>query len=145
MAAFRLTRSYHFSAGHCLENPALGEDENARIYGQCYRQHGHNYLLEVTVDGALDPVTGMSADLGAVDAAVQTSVLSRVDHYDLSATVPQLHDVITTGENLARTFWQWLIPALPPGSLRRVAVVETANNVFEYCGDETAEARREPC
>src|SRR5207247_10647316 len=95
MGTFRLTRSYHFSAGHCLENPELGEDENARIYGQCYRQHGHNYLLEVTVDGALDPVTGMSADLGAVDAAVQTSVLSRVDHSDLSATVHELGDVIT--------------------------------------------------
>ena len=63
-------------------------------------------------------------------------MLSRVDHYDLSATVPELSGVITTGESLARTFWQWLEPALPPGRLRRVAVVETANNVFEYCGDD---------
>jgi len=136
MGDLRLTRSYHFSAGHRLENPALGEEENARIYGPCYRQHGHNYLLEVTVGGDLDPVTGMSADLAAVDAAVQAAVLSRVDHYDLSATVPELSGVITTGESLARTFWQWLEPALPRGRLRRVAVVETANNVFEYCGDD---------
>ena len=136
MGDLRLTRSYHFSAGHRLENPALGEEENARIYGPCYRQHGHNYLLEVTVGGDLDPVTGMSADLAAVDAAVEAAVLSRVDHYDLSATVPELSGVITTGEGLARTFWQWLEPALPPGRLRRVAVVETANNVFEYCGDD---------
>jgi len=136
MGDLRLTRSYHFSAGHRLENPALGEEENARIYGPCYRQHGHNYLLEVTVGGDLDPVTGMSADLAAVDAAVKAAVLSRVDHYDLSATVPELSGVITTGESLARTFWQWLEPALPPGRLRRVAVVETANNVFEYCGDD---------
>ena len=144
MSAFRLTRSYHFSAGHCLANPDLGQDENARIYGQCYRQHGHNYLLEVTVGGELDPATGMSVDLGVVDAVVEKAVLKRVDHYDLSATVPELRDVITTGENLARTFWDWLIPALPPGSLERVAVVETANNVFEYCGAPTAEASREP-
>ena len=136
MGDLRLTRSYHFSAGHRLENPALAEEENARIYGQCYRQHGHNYLLEVTVGGELDPVTGMSADLAAVDAAVEAAVLSRVDHYDLSATVPELAGVITTGEGLARTFWQWLEPALPPGRLRRVAVVETANNVFEYCGED---------
>ena len=136
MGDLRLTRSYHFSAGHRLENTALGEEENARIYGPCYRQHGHNYLLEVTVGGELDPVTGMSADLAAVDAAVEAAVLSRVDHYDLSATVPELSGVITTGESLARTFWQWLEPALPPGRLRRVAVVETANNVFEYCGEE---------
>jgi len=136
MGDLRLTRSYHFSAGHRLENTALGEEENARIYGPCYRQHGHNYLLEVTVGGDLDPVTGMSADLAAVDAAVEAAVLSRVDHYDLSATVPELSGVITTGEGLARIFWQWLEPALPPGRLRRVAVVETANNVFEYCGDD---------
>ena len=136
MGDLRLTRSYHFSAGHRLENAALGEEENARIYGPCHRQHGHNYLLEVTVGGELDPVTGMSADLAAVDAAVEAVVLSRVDHYDLSATVPELSGVITTGEGLARTFWQWLERALPPGQLRRVAVVETANNLFEYCGDD---------
>ena len=138
MGGLRLTRSYHFSAGHRLENTALGEEENARIYGPCYRQHGHNYLLEITVGGALDPVTGMAADLAMVDTAVEAAVLSRVDHYDLSATVPELHGVITTGENLARTFWQWLEPALPPGCLQRVTVIETTNNVFEYCGDGTA-------
>ena len=139
MGTLRLTRSYHFSAGHRLENAGLGAEENARIYGPCYRQHGHNYLLEVTVGGGeLDPVTGMAADLAAVDAAVEAAVLSRVDHYDLSATVPELQGVITTGENLARTFWQWLEPALPPGQLHRVAVTETANNVFEYCGGDTA-------
>jgi 6-pyruvoyltetrahydropterin/6-carboxytetrahydropterin synthase len=138
MSHLQLTRSYHFSAGHRLENASLGAEENARIYGQCYRQHGHNYFLEVTVSGDLDPVTGMAADLGVVDAAVEAAVLSRVDHYDLSATVAELDGVITTGENLARTFWQWLEPALPPGQLRRVAVIETANNVFEYCGDKAA-------
>ena len=106
-----------------------------RLYGQCYRQHGHNYQVEVTVAGALDPATGMSVDLGIVDAAVKAALLDRVDHYDLSATVPELDGVITTGENLARTFWQWLEPVLPAGRLRRVAVVETDNNVFEYCGD----------
>jgi 6-pyruvoyltetrahydropterin/6-carboxytetrahydropterin synthase len=142
MGELRLTRSYHFSAGHRLENSALGEEENARIYGPCYRQHGHNYLLEVTVGGELDPVTGMVADLATVDAVVEKTVLSRVDHYDLSATVPELRGVTTTGESLARAFWQWLEPALPPGQLRRVSVIETANNVFEYCGDETPGDRR---
>ena len=141
MGDLYVTRSYHFSAGHRLENPAWSEADNARIYGQCYRQHGHNYLIEVTVVGALDPVTGMSADLAAVDAAVETAVLKRVDHFDLSATVPELEGVITTGESLARTFWQWLEPVLPPGQLRRVAVVETANNVFEYRGDDARGGR----
>jgi 6-pyruvoyltetrahydropterin/6-carboxytetrahydropterin synthase len=135
MSSFAVTRSYHFSAAHQLANAALTDEENARIYGQCFRRHGHNYGLEVTVAGGLDPVTGMSVDVGVVDAAVQAAVLDRVDHYDLSATVPALAGVITTGENLARVFYGWLEAALPPGSLRRVAVVETANNVFEYSGE----------
>lgn len=139
MGEFALTRRYHFSAGHRLENPILGPDDNARIYGQCYRQHGHNYQLEVTVAAeGVDRATGMSIDLGAVDHAVKTALLDRVDHYDLSATVPELAGVITTGENLARTFWQWLEPALPAGRLRRVAVVETDNNEFVYCGPGTS-------
>ena len=139
MSAFAVTRAYHFSAAHRLANPAFSAEENARIYGQCFRQHGHNYGLEVTVAGVLDPTTGMSVDLGVVDAAVKTAVLDRVDHYDLSATVPALAGVITTGENLARVFYQWLEAALPPGVLRRVTVVETANNVFEYSGETHAD------
>jgi 6-pyruvoyltetrahydropterin/6-carboxytetrahydropterin synthase len=142
VSEFRLTRRYHFSAGHRLASPALSPEDNARIYGPCYRQHGHNYQVEVTVGGEVDPLTGMSVDLGIVDAAVQRVLLDRVDHYDLSATVADLDGVVTTGENLARVFWTWLEPALPPGRLRRVAVVETDNNDFEYRGD--AERARGP-
>ena len=134
MTAYALTRSYHFSAGHRLASPALSDEDNARVYGQCYRQHGHNYLVEVTVGGRPDPVTGMAADLGALDAAVKRLILDRVDHYDLSSAVPALRGVTTTGENLARAFWEWLEPGLGAGSLRRVAVVETDNNTFEYRG-----------
>ena len=138
MSGFTVTRAYHFSAAHRLASEELSDAENAAIFGQCFRQHGHNYLLEVTVSGALDPATGMSIDIGVVDRAVKTAVLDRVDHYDLSATVPALSSVITTGENLARTFWEWLEGALPRGSLRAVTLVETANNVFEYEGGARA-------
>ena len=130
-----LTRQYLFSAGHRLESAALSPEENERVYGQCYRQHGHNYLVEVTVAGEMDPVTGMAADLGALDAAVKRLILERVDHYDLSSAVEALRDVPTTGENLARAFWEWLEPTLPAGSLRRLVVIETDNNTFEYGGD----------
>jgi 6-pyruvoyltetrahydropterin/6-carboxytetrahydropterin synthase len=130
-----LTRSYHFSAGHRLASPALSDAENARVYGACVRQHGHNYRVEVTLQGRVDPVTGMAADIGALDAAVKRLVLDRVDHHDLSATVPALHGVVTTGERLAQAFWEWLAPAVPAGSLARVAVIETDNNAFEYRGE----------
>jgi len=133
-----LTRTYHFSAGHRLSSPLLSDEDNRAIYGPCYRPHGHNYLLEVTVAGRVDPVTGMAEDLDRLDAAVKEAIIDRVDHRDLNADVPLLAGVITTGENLARTFWDWLAAALPPGALRRVALVETANNVFEYLGEAAA-------
>lgn len=132
--ALALTRTFHFSAGHQLANPDLGEAENRAVYGPCFRPHGHNYLLEVTVGGRIDPRTGMAADLQGLESAVRRAVVDLVDHRDLNADVPALRGVITTGENLAREFWRLLAPALPPGSLRRVAVVETANNTFEYYG-----------
>lgn|SRR5574337_82144 len=137
--ALTLTRSFHFSAGHRLVNPALGEAENRALYGPCFRAHGHNYLLEVTVEGRADPVTGMAADLEALEAAARRAVLDLVDHVNLDTDVPALSGVITTGENLARVFWTMLSDALPVGSLRRVAVVETANNTFEYYGEHATE------
>ncbi len=130
-----LTRTFHFSAGHQLANPALGAEENRALYGPCFRPHGHNYLLEVTVGGRIDPRTGMAADLVMLESAVRRAVLDLVDHRDLNADVPALAGVITTGENLARAFWRLLAPALPAGALQQVAVVETANNTFEYYGE----------
>ena len=130
-----LTRVYHFSAAHRLENPALTAEENARRYGMCARTHGHNYYLEITMRGAPDPVTGMLIDVGHVDDVVASTVLDRVDHQSLEA-VPQLAGVITTGESLARSFWDLLAPALPAGALARVAVVETAKNRFECAGED---------
>jgi 6-pyruvoyl-tetrahydropterin synthase len=86
------------------------------------------------VAGAPDPRTGFAVDLEAVDHAVTASILDHVDHHQLEHA-PPLAGVITTGEGLARAFWQALAPALPAGRLRRVAVEETAKNRFEYRGD----------
>jgi 6-pyruvoyltetrahydropterin/6-carboxytetrahydropterin synthase len=130
----RLTRVYHFSAAHELANPALSPEANAALYGACHRTHGHNYYLEVSVAGVPDPLTGMAVDLGALDAQVERSILSQVDHHKLE-DAPALAGVITTGEGLARAFWRVLAATLAPGSLRSVSVVETAKNRFEYRGE----------
>jgi 6-pyruvoyltetrahydropterin/6-carboxytetrahydropterin synthase len=128
-----LTRVYHFSAAHRLARAALSAEQNAALYGDCHRPHGHNYYLEVTVAGRPDPTTGMAVDLGRLDGAVRGAVLTEVDHRALEE-VPALRGIVTTGESLARAFWRILVPALPVGTLRRVAVVETAKNRFEYEG-----------
>ena len=130
-ATVELTRTYHFSAGHRLSSPTLDDEENARLYGPCARPHGHNYYLEVTVAGRPDPVTGMAADLGHLDTVVERVVLDAVDHRTLE-DAPLLSGVISTGEGLARAFWNALAPALAPGQLVRVVVQETAKNRFEY-------------
>ncbi len=136
--SLELTRIYHFSAAHRLENKRLSPDDNARLYGPCYRPHGHNYYLEVTVKGVPDPVTGMLVDLDQLDGIVTPAVLDHVDHHALEE-VPSLAGVITTGEGLARAFWGLLEDALLASAervrLRRVAVVETAKNRFEYEGE----------
>ena len=129
-----LTRIYHFSAGHRLVDPALSDEANEALYGQCFRPHGHNYYLEVTVAGRPDAVTGMAVDLGQIDSAVRERVLEHVDHRTLEE-VPALVGVVTTGEGLARAFWRLLAPAVPAGALRRVTVVETAKNRFQYEGE----------
>lgn len=125
----------HFSAGHRLSSPLLSPAENRRIYGQCFRWHGHNYVVEVTVAGPIDPVTGMAADLGALERTVQGTLLDLVDHQDLDQVLPK---TITTGEGLAVTFWRRLSAELPPGGLKRVAVEETPKNRFEYAGEMTS-------
>lgn len=129
-----ITRVYHFSAAHRLESPQLTSAENIALYGPCARRHGHNYYVEVTLAGVPDPLTGMAVDLGEVDAAVRSALLEHVDHHELEAA-PVLAGVVTTGESLARAFWNVLAPALPPRTLRRVRVVETAKNRFEYRGE----------
>lgn len=133
-SGLELTRVYHFSAGHRLEQPALSAEDNARLYGPCARPHGHNYYVEVTVSGAPDPVTGMLMDVAQLDAVVERALLQRVDHQTLEA-VPELGGIVTTGESLARAFWRILAEALGPIGLRRVTVVETAKNRFEYRGE----------
>jgi len=130
-----LTRVYHFSAAHRLANPGLSAADNASLYGQCARPHGHNYYLEVTVAGVPDALTGFAVDLERLDRTVARSLLDQVDHHQLE-DAPALAGVITTGEGLARAFWQTLHAALPTGELRKVVVQETAKNRFEYYGEE---------
>ena|SRR5262249_31471523 len=125
-----LTKILHFAAAHHLTSEAVSRAENDRLYGACARDHGHNYALEATVRGVVD-ANGMVIDLAVLERAMQT-VVDHVDHRDLTRDVPPLAGGITTGENLAATFYRMIDRALSPGRLVRVAVVETENNRFEY-------------
>jgi len=129
----RLTRRYRFSASHRLDTPTLTVEQNRRLYGKCNNPygHGHDYMLEVTVEGPLDS-SGQVVDRGALDALVAGQVIERLDHKNLNADVPELAGAVPTTENLASAIRRTLVNSwtLPP-RLERVRISETDRNIFE--------------
>jgi 6-pyruvoyltetrahydropterin/6-carboxytetrahydropterin synthase len=131
-----LTRRYGFSASHRLYSPAFSEEENQRLYGKCSNPygHGHNYVLEVTVTGAVDPATGMVANLGDLDPFVQREVIEVFDHRYVNEEVPEFQTAIPTTENVCREIHRRL-KTFPCARLEKVRIEETSKNSFEYGGD----------
>ena len=125
-------RRYMLSASHRLHTEALTAEENRATYGKCNNAHGHghNYVVEVLVGGAVDPHTGMVVDLVALDEAVRERVMNRFDHASLNLD-PIFADRVPTTENLCRAIFDLLSDALPAGELEQVRVEETENNFFE--------------
>jgi 6-pyruvoyltetrahydropterin/6-carboxytetrahydropterin synthase len=132
-----LTRRYQFAASHRLYRPNFSESENARIYGKCSNPygHGHNYSLEVTVTGAVDPATGMVANLGELDPFVQSEVVEVFDHKYLNKEVAEFAESVPTAENICREIYRRL-KSFPAARLERVRLQETSKNSFEL--DATA-------
>jgi 6-pyruvoyltetrahydropterin/6-carboxytetrahydropterin synthase len=136
MPRVRVTRRLHFSAAHRLHNPALGDDENRRLYGLCNSPnwHGHNYELDVTVDGEVDPRTGYVLDLGELKEVVE-GVIAELDHRNLNLDVPWLQGTIPSTENLVVALWGRILPRIPAGRLARLVLWETPRNYAEYTGE----------
>ncbi len=131
-------RRYRFSASHRLHNAKLSEAANREVYGKCNNPHGHghNYVLEVAVSGAVDAETGMIANLADLDAFVEKNVLADYDHKSFNDDVAAFRDVVPTTENLCIDIFQRL-KTFPLAKLERIRVEETGNNSFEYAGDTT--------
>jgi 6-pyruvoyltetrahydropterin/6-carboxytetrahydropterin synthase len=129
--AARITRRATFAAAHVLCRPDWDDDHNREVFGACVSEHGHNYVLEVTVSGPLDPDTGMIMNLKRLDAVIRSQFIDCVDHRHLNRDVPFLRDVIPTAENVALAAWRVLQPVLLPIDLVRVRVTESENNSAE--------------
>jgi len=131
-----VTRRLHFSAAHRVHNPALSDEENQRLFGKCNNPnwHGHNYILDVSVRGEVDPRTGYVIDLSRVKEVAHAAVVDKLDHRNLNLEVDFLQGVIPTTENLVVSIWRVLEPALRPARLSRLVLWETVNNVVEYDG-----------
>ncbi|MGH9471009.1 MAG: 6-carboxytetrahydropterin synthase [Terriglobia bacterium] len=135
-----LTRRYRFAASHRLDSPALSAEENARVYGKCNSPygHGHNYALDVTMEGPVNEATGMVIDLGALDQLVQQEILDRFDHAHLNFDAGLFAQKAPTTENLCAGIYTLLrekleaLPARGAARLHRVRLEETRSNYFEY-------------
>ncbi len=132
-----LTRRETFSAAHRLWSDYLSEAENYAVYDKCANPHGHghNYILEVTVQGEPDPRTGMVLNLTDMKRIIHEQVINWVDHKHLNHDVPWLEGVIPTAEMLAIKFWERLERGFPRGLLYEVKLHETENNSATYRGE----------
>ncbi len=134
-----ITRQVHFNSAHRLHNPTKSQKWNEAQYGLCTNPHwhGHNYVLEVTVRGEPDPVTGYIVDLGELKRLLHRAVVDPCDHKNLNTDVAFLRGVIPSTENLVIAFWDEIAPLLPPqAKLHRVRLFETPRNFAEFYGPD---------
>jgi 6-pyruvoyltetrahydropterin/6-carboxytetrahydropterin synthase len=145
-----ITRRYHFPASHRLHSPELNSAENARLYGKCNNPfgHGHNYMLEVTAGGDVDPKSGRILPVPKLDRLVHEKVLQLLAYRNLNADVLQFANVIPTTENVAQVIVELLQqhwPAYLGGTsaqLQRVHIQETERNSFEILLRPALEVRK---
>jgi 6-pyruvoyltetrahydropterin/6-carboxytetrahydropterin synthase len=133
-----VTARLTFAAAHRLHNPGRDADWNRRVYDKCDNAagHGHNYVIHVSVKGAINEETGMVIDLKKLKDIVRSRVINRVDHRNLNSDVDFLSGVIPTAENLARCFWQQLAPSIDEGQLHEIVLQETEKNSVVYRGED---------
>ena len=132
-----LTRKAEFAASHYYHNPKFSPEENRRIFGKCNNPngHGHNYMLEVTVKGEVDPVSGFVVDLKQLKDVLHREVLDAMDHRFLNQEVPEFRETIPTTENLAIAIWKRLESKLRTARLHRVRVYETPDLFVDFYGE----------
>ena len=129
-----LTRKMYFCAAHRLWIDSLSPEENQKIFGECSRLHGHNYVLEVTFSGEPDPQTGMVIHLSELDAIVKERVIDHLDHRNLDEDIDEFKKVASTVEMLVRYVWDRLEKSVPAARLHRVRIYEDPESFADYYG-----------
>ena len=134
-----LTKRVEFSSAHYYWRTEWSEEENRRVFGLCANRdgHGHNYLLDVTVEGDADPRTGMVINLNEVKRVIG-EVVEAFDHKHLNRDTPWFRDRVPTTENLARVLWDQIAPRLPAGRLARIRLHEDEDLYVDYFGGSVA-------
>lgn len=134
-----LTRKAEFSAAHHYHNPAFSAEENRRIFGKCNNLdgHGHNYTLELTVKGEVNPKTGFVINLVDLKGILNSEVMDVFDHRHLNKEVPEFAKEIPTTENIAISIWRRVEPKVKAlnASVHRVRLYETPDLFVDFYGE----------
>ena len=132
----KICRRETFNAAHRLFRPEWSDEKNAEVFGKCSHPnyHGHNYVIEVFVEGDSDPTTGFVIDLKKLKTIIQEEVCERFDHRNLNLDCPEFKDLIPTAENIAVVIWQILREKIAPEFKLEVQVSETEKNKVIYAG-----------
>jgi 6-pyruvoyltetrahydropterin/6-carboxytetrahydropterin synthase len=138
MPRVEVTRRVHWNSAHRLFRPDWSDERNSEVFGDCSNPHwhGHNYEMDVTVEGEIDPDTGYVLDLKVLKDLVQDRVLADLDHRNLNTQVAWLEGINPTTENLVVAIWGRLVDQLPASvRLKRLKLWETPRNSVEYAGE----------
>ena len=129
-----ITKIYHFCAAHQYGQSNWSDDKNKQVFGPDSRVHGHNYKLEVTVTGEINPETGFLIDLGELSVIVNDHVLSKLDHSQFEKDLEWFKDKQPSSENLVIFIWGEISKHLKGANLHRIRIVETPTIYTDYYG-----------
>lgn len=131
----RITKRFTFSASHRLFNPTLTDEENKKLFEECNRSHGHNFILDITVEGEVNPRTGMIINFHELRKIVEENVITYFDHKDFEHDIAEFKGKVQTVENLAAVIWGRLVGKMPGYvMLVLIRVAETESNWVEFGG-----------
>lgn len=129
-----ITKKYHFCASHKYGNPDWSEEKNREVFDKDYNTHGHNYILEVSVSGPIDPGSGWLVDLKKLGEVVKTNVVNILDHSQIEIDIEWFRGKQPSSENILIWAWGEIAPRMERGKLHRLRLVETHSIHTDYYG-----------
>ena len=129
-----ITKKYHFCASHKYGNDNWSEEKNLEVFGKDFNTHGHNYILEVSITGPIDPGSGWLVDLQKLNKVVKSNVIDLLDHSQIEIDIDWFKGVQPSSENILIWIWEQIAPYLESGLLHRLRLVETHSIHTDYYG-----------
>ena len=129
-----LTKKYHFCASHKYGNDHWSDEKNIEVFGKDFNTHGHNYILEVSVTGPIDPDSGWLVDLQKLNKVVKSKVVDLLDHSQIEIDIDWFQGVQPSSENILIWIWEQIAPYIDSGKLHRLRLVETHSIHTDYYG-----------